>query len=87
VGFEMIQVFRESNSCTDRLTNLGVKNRVEFVQYSTLRNYIKVNFLLIISFNFLYFVCKNFFLFYMDLVWSPCFVFCSLIFFNNNFFM
>jgi len=43
-NFRVTHVFREGNSCVDRLTNLGVENSVEFVWYSTLLDCIRLDF-------------------------------------------
>ena len=44
MDFRQIYVFREVNTCADRMTNFSMKNKVEFVQYSTLSNYIRLDF-------------------------------------------
>jgi len=82
VNFRVIHIFSKGNSCIDRLTNLGVKNRIEFAKYSTLLDGIRLGFFHNM-FQLPFFVCRKFVLFFCrSLVWFPMlFVISSFYFF------
>lgn len=82
--FRATHVFMEHNNYDNRLVNLGVKNRIEFVWYSILLDSTKLNFF-ILDFNSLYFIYKKFVLFSSAWCASTLFVICSSCFFNITF--
>jgi len=56
IDFTMIHIFREDNSCVDRLPNLSMENKIKFILY------------FIIDFNSICLACKKFVIFWMGLV-------------------
>jgi len=79
VNFRVIHIFSKGNSCIDRLTNLGVKNRIEFAKYSTLLDGIRLGFFHNM-FQLPFFVCRKFVLFFLQEFGMVSYAFCYFFF-------